>query len=246
MRLTGMTAVITGGTRGLGRAIAEGFLDEGASVLCAARNPYDIEELVDKEPDRVAFHATDVTDPDSVRSMVDTAVQRFGSLDVLVANAGISHNGMITRLTPSDWEATVSTNLTGVFLCTQAAAKVMAGQGGGRIITVSSCTASRVAVGAAAYSASKAAVEMFSRSAAVELAPKGIAVNCLSPGYVDEGMGRDLAANEKVWDVYRPRLLAGRLGRPAEIAAAAIFLAGQDSSYVNGHVLEVNGGLMWA
>lgn len=246
MRLFGKTAVITGGTRGLGRAIAEAYLAEGASVLCAARNPYDIKELVDDAPGRLAYQETDVTDPHSVREMFEAAVEHFGRVDVHVSNAGISRDGKISRLSLSDWEDTVSTNLTGVFLCTKAAAEVMTRHGGGRIINVSSCTATRVAVGASAYSASKAAVEMFSKSAAVEYAPKGITVNCLSPGYIDEGMGRGLAQNERVWQTYLPRLLAGRLGNAKEIGDAAVFLASQDSSYVNGHVLEVNGGLMWA
>ncbi|GDY33153.1 SDR family oxidoreductase [Gandjariella thermophila] len=220
-------------------------IDRGASVVCAARNPYDIKELVDEHPGRVVYQRTDVSDAESVRELVDAAARTFGGIDVLVCNAGVSRDGLIRKLPVADWNETVSTNLTGVFLCTQAVVEPMAARGGGRIINVTSCTSSRVAVGAAAYSASKAAVEMFSRSAAVELAPKGIVVNCLAPGYVDEGMGRAVAANEKVWATYRPRLLAGRLARPEEIAAAALFLATEDSSYVNGHVLEVNGGLMW-
>ncbi|CCH15759.1 SDR family NAD(P)-dependent oxidoreductase [Micromonospora lupini] len=246
MRLQGRTAVITGGTRGLGRTIAEGYLAEGASVLCAARNPYDIKELGDYAPGRVAYQETDVTDPASVARMMAAAVDRFGTLDVLVCNAGVSRNGMIAKLGLADWNDTVQTNLTGVFLCAQAALPVMAAQGGGRIITVSSCTASRVAVGAAAYSASKAAVEMFTRSAAAEFAPKNIRVNCLSPGYIDEGMGKEVRGNERIWETYRKRLLSGRLGDPAELAAAAVFLASDESAYVNGHILEVNGGLLWA
>ena len=245
MRLDGMIAVITGGTRGLGRAIAERYLAEGASVVCAARNPCDIHELIGRHPERVIYQETDVSDEASVTRLFDRAVSEFRRVDVLVANAGISRNATIRRLSLVDWNATIATNLTGVFLCTRAAAKVMEPQGSGRVITVSSCVASRAAVGTAAYSASKAAVEMFTRCAAVEFAPKGIAVNCLAPGYIDEGMGRRLA-NSKVWATYEPRLLSRRLGHADELAAAAVFLASPDSSYVNGHVLEVNGGLLWA
>ncbi|MFE3460926.1 SDR family NAD(P)-dependent oxidoreductase [Nocardiopsis aegyptia] len=245
MLMEGTTAVVTGGTRGLGRAIAERFLDEGASVVCAARNPYDIKEVADRHPGRLLYHETDVTDEDSVRDLVETTVAEFGGLDVLVNNAGVSRDGKITRLTLDEWNTTVTTNLTGVFLGTRAAAPVMAERGGGRIVNISSCVATRPAPGTSAYSASKAAVEMFTRSSAVELAPKGIVVNALAPGYIDEGMGRQVAANPKVWEVYRHRMLAGRLGRPDEVGSAAVFLAGAEGSYVNGHVLEVNGGLMW-
>ncbi|MEU7163417.1 SDR family NAD(P)-dependent oxidoreductase [Streptomyces morookaense] len=246
MRLDGITAVITGGTRGLGRAIAESYLAEGASVVCAARNPYDIEELAGTHPGRVLYQRTDVTDEESVRELMACAVGAFGRIDVLVSNAGVSRDGKIARLSADAWHETVSTNLTGTFLCTRAVIGQMTEQGGGRIINVSSCVATRAAVGTSAYSASKAAVEMFSRSSAVELAPKGITVNCLAPGYIDEGMGKQVSATPKVWDSYRPRLLLGRLGRATEVGAAAVFLASPDSAYVNGHVLEVNGGLMWA
>ncbi|MFD3564734.1 SDR family NAD(P)-dependent oxidoreductase [Streptomyces sp. NPDC058686] len=251
MRLDGQTAVITGGTRGLGRAIAEAFLAEGASVVVAARNPYDIKELADDHGDRLLFHHTDVTDEISVAELVAAAGEAFGGVDVLVNNAGVSRDGKIARLSVADWNTTLATNLTGVFLCTRAVIGPMAARReatgiGGRIINVSSCVAGRAAIGAAAYSASKAAVEMFTKTSAAELAPKGITVNCLSPGYIDEGMGKELASNERAWESYRGRLLSGRLGRPTEVGATAVFLASQDSSYVNGSVVEVNGGLMWA
>ncbi|WP_405088620.1 SDR family NAD(P)-dependent oxidoreductase [Microbispora sp. NBC_01389] len=246
MRLRDRVAIVTGGTRGLGRVIAESYLAEGAAVVCAARNPHDVEELAGTHPGRVHFQKTDVTSEESVAELMATATDVFGGLDVLVNNAGISRDGTIRRTSVADWEATIATNLTGAFLCTRAAVPVLEERGGGRIINVSSCVARRVAVGTAAYSASKAAVEMFTISAAAELAPRGISVNCLSPGYFDEGMGRQVAADDRVWARYGPRLLAGRLGRPGELGAVAVFLATEDASYVNGHVLEVNGGLLWA
>ncbi|MBU6529826.1 SDR family NAD(P)-dependent oxidoreductase [Streptomyces sp. NPDC057245] len=246
MRLQGKTVVVTGGTRGLGRAITEAYLTEGASVIAAARNPYDIKELADAYGGRLRFHYADVTHEASVADLMAAAVDTYGRLDVLVNNAGTSRDGKIARLSLDDWNTTFATNVTGVFLCTRAAAGHMTAQGGGRIINVSSCVAGRVAVGAAAYSASKAAVEMFTRTSAAELAARNIAVNCLSPGYIDEGMGKDLAANARAWETYRGRLLSGRLGEPQEVADAAVFLASRESGYVNGSVLEVNGGLLWA
>ncbi|NJP51188.1 SDR family oxidoreductase [Streptomyces sp. SBST2-5] len=251
MRLDGRIAVVTGGTRGLGRAITEAYLAEGASVVAAARNPYDIKELADEYGDRLLYQPVDVTHERSVQELMDAAVAAYGGIDILVNNAGVSRDGKIARLSVADWNTTLATNLTGVFLCTRAAIGPMTARDraegqSGHIINVSSCVAGRAAAGAAAYSASKAAVEMFTRTSAVELAPRGIRVNCLSPGYIDEGMGKELAANERAWEAYRGRLLAGRLGRPEEVGAAAVFLASDDGSYVNGSVVEVNGGLNWA
>ncbi|MHC3472568.1 SDR family NAD(P)-dependent oxidoreductase [Streptomyces sp. 7R007] len=246
MRLKDKVAVVTGGTKGLGRAIAERFLDEGASVVCAARNPYDIDRLIAQLPDRVAYMPVDVTSPASVDALLRRAVDTFGQLDILVANAGLNRDGKVDRLAPEDWNEMVATNLNGVFYSLQAAARHMTGTGGGRIITVSSSMSSRVAIGAAGYSATKAAVETLTRVSAIELGRKGIQVNCLAPGVLDEGMGREVAANPKVWEAYRSRFSLGRAGTLDEAAQGALFLATEESSYVNGHVLEVNGGLLWA
>jgi 3-oxoacyl-[acyl-carrier protein] reductase len=246
MRLKGKVAVITGGTRGLGRAVAQRFLDEGASVVCAARHCGDVDVLLRQAADRAMFHPVDVTDPDSVAEMMAAAIRTYGGLDVLVANAGVSRDGKIEQLAAADWHDMVDTNLNGVFHCTQAAARHMVPQGSGRIITVSSCMATRVAIGAAGYAATKAAIEMFTRTAAIELGRKGIQVNCVAPGVLDGGMGAEVIGNDKVWQAYRSRFALGRAGRLDEAADAVVFLASDESSYVNGHVLEVNGGLLWA
>ncbi|MCX5358202.1 SDR family oxidoreductase [Streptomyces sp. NBC_00124] len=246
MRLRGKTAVITGGSRGLGRAIAERYLQEGARVVCAARNPYDIKEVLDLAPDRSAYIPVDVTSDGSVEALMARTTELFGGLDILVANAGVSRDGRVDRLAVDDWQDMVATNLTGVFLCTRAAVPYLERSPSGRIVNVSSSMATRVAVGASGYCATKAAVEMFTRVSAIELAPRGILVNSLAPGILDEGMGRHLTANDRVWSRYKTRLALGRPGHADEAADAAVFLAGPESSYVNGHVLEVNGGLLWA
>jgi 3-oxoacyl-[acyl-carrier protein] reductase len=199
----------------------------------------------DGYPDRLAFHPVDVREWRSVSDLMEMAVTRFGRLDVVVANAGVSRPGPVDALDTERWCEVIDTNLTGVFHCVRAAAPHLEGSGGGRIITVSSALAERVARGASAYCASKAAVEMFTKVCAIELAPKGITVNCLSPGFLDEGMGRELIANAAIWKQYGTRLAMGRPGTGQEAATAAVFLAGRDSAYVNGHVLEVNGGLDW-
>jgi 3-oxoacyl-[acyl-carrier protein] reductase len=246
MRLNGKTAVVTGGSRGLGRAIAERFLCEGARVVCAARNPYDIKEVIDLFPDRCAYVPVDVTSDDSVDALMAETAGLFGGIDILVANAGVSRDGRVDRLAVDDWRDMVATNLTGVFLCTRAAVPYLERSADARIVNVSSSMATRVAIGAAGYCATKAAVEMFTKVSAIELASRGILVNSLAPGILDEGMGRELTDNDRVWSRYQTRLALRRPGRVDEAADAAVFLAGAESSYVNGHVLEVNGGLLWA
>src|SRR5262249_40494296 len=153
-------------------------------------------------------------------------------LDILVANAGVSHPGPVAALALSRWREVIDTNLTGAFICTQEAVPYLEKSAHARIINVSSALATRVAAGAAAYSASKAALEMLTRTCAVELAPKGILVNAIAPGIVDEGMGRALVANPMVWARMEPKLVMGRAGTGDEVARAAVFLAGEDSAYV--------------
>jgi 3-oxoacyl-[acyl-carrier protein] reductase len=245
VRLEGQVAVITGGTGGLGLAITREFLAEGASVVCASRSPGDIKAVQEEYPDRVRYRAADVTDPESLAAVMRSAADTFGGLDVVVANAGVNRDGKVERLSPEDWDAMVATNLTGVFLCTRAAVPHLR-ERGGTIINVSSSMATRVAVGAAGYCATKAAVEMFTKVTAIELGRYGIRVNALAPGILDAGMGLELTGNDRVWDAYRKRFALGRPGRVREAARAAVYLASTDASYVNGGTLEVNGGLLWA
>lgn len=245
MRLAGKVAIVTGGTRGLGRAIAEAYVKEGCRVVCAAREAGPGGPLPGPGAGDLAFQRVDVRDPESVRTLMRTVHDAYGRLDVLVANAGVSRPGPSSELAPQDWSEVIDTNLGGTFLCAREAVPYLEKDGGGRIVTMSSALATRVARGSAAYAASKAGIEMFTRVAAVELAPRGITANCLSPGFIDEGMGRELARNERLWSHYSGKISAGRAGGADEVAHAAVFLAVDGSAYVNGHVLEVNGGLSW-
>lgn len=246
VRLRNKVAVVTGGTRGLGRAVAERYLVEGARVICASRQIHAAKRLLDEFPDRAVFHPVDVGDRGSVAELMRFGAESFGRIDVLVTAAGIGHDARIGKLEPARWREMVSTNLTGTFLCLREAVPHLRESASGRVITVSSVFGSVATVGAAGYCATKAGIEMLTRVGALELAPEGILVNCIAPGFISSGMGHAVEANEKVWPTYRRKLALGRTGRESEIADAAVFLAGPESTYVNGHILEVSGGLSWA
>lgn len=245
MRLENKVAIVTGGTRGLGWAIAQAYAREGAVVVCGSRGTAQA-RLADLGPGKVVYEQVDVTDAQSVEALVTRVVEEHGRVDVMVANAGVNHDGRVERLGVDRWHEMLTTNVSGAFHCIRAAVAPMRAAGGGRIITVSSSMSSRVAIGAAGYSATKSAIETLTKVSAIELGRHGILVNCLAPGILDDGMGTALVHNEKVWEQYRGRFSLGRAGKVEEAAAAAVFLAADDSSYVNGHVLEVNGGLLWA
>ncbi|MGW1720629.1 SDR family NAD(P)-dependent oxidoreductase [Streptomyces sp. NPDC002156] len=243
--LVGRTAVITGGTTGLGRELAEGFLRAGARVVCGARREHGVVgEVVDRYPDRAAYVACDVREPESLeRLMADTA-ERFGGIDIVVANAGITRNNTVRRLSTEHWREVMSTNVDGVFHTVRAALPHLERADGGTILTVSSAMTSHPMAGAGAYVASKAAIEAFTRCCAVEFASRRIRVNCLAPGILSVGMGEAVAADERLRELYWPRLLSGRAGTPQEAVDAAVFLVSPAASYVNGHVLAVDGGVL--
>lgn len=239
MKPNGKSAVVTGGTTGLGLAVAKALVNDGCQVMYAARKP------AGSPLPGAHFHPLDVRDPDSVHTLMAAAADRFGGIDILVANAGTSRPGPVRALSHDDWTTVIDTNLTGTFSCVSAALPHLEKSPQGRIITLSSALAVRPAPGASSYAASKAALEMFTRVLALEVAAQGITANCVSPGFIDAGMGRRLSANTAVWPAYEAKLATPRLGTGDEVAAAVRYLISPDASYVNGHVLEVNGGLRW-
>lgn len=243
--LTGRRVLVTGGGRGLGRAIADDLAGHGALVTVLVRTA---EAAADLRSDvRLSVVQADVTDPAALQSAVRRTVELIGGLDVVIANAGISRPGPLAVADPHAVSDVLHNNIFGTYVTLTTSVPALAATSSpdspGKFIALSSALARSIAPGAGAYSMSKAAIETMVKIAAVELAQRSITVNALSPGFIDAGMGSDLIANQTVWDRYATRIAAGRPGTAADISAAARWLSSRASDYVNGHVLEVNGGL---
>jgi len=244
MRLRAKTAIVTGAGSGIGRAIAERFAQEGAAIVCA-----DIDEAaaattadaIIAQDGRAAVAAVDVQDPRSVEGMFDRAIERFGAVDILVNSAGVGRQTAFLEVSLEEWQRTLAINLTGTFLCSQAAARRMAEAGRGRIVNISSIAGDRGIPGRAAYGASKAGVDMLTRVAAVELAKSGVTVNAIAPGPIETPITRTMhsAATRAAWHGNVPM---GHYGGASDVAAAAVFLASDESAYVTGEILRVDGG----
>ena len=247
MKLKDQVALITGGARGIGRGISEAFAAEGAKVGIVYRGSQQAaEELVkgiqDKGGSAIAMQA-DVADLTAAKAAVAKVIETFGRLDILVNNAGIVHDGLFIGLEPADWFKVITTNLGGVFnFCKAVAHDPMVRQRRGRIINISSVAADFVNKGQTNYAASKGAVNSFTRALAAELAQRNITVNAIAPGFIETDMSA--AVLNKAGDEFVKKIIpARRLGQPADIARAAVFLASDDASYITGQVLVVDGGL---
>ncbi len=240
----GKAAIVTGGANGIGREISSQLAAAGAAVLVADRDGAEAEAVVAEiaaTGGRAVGREVDVRDPAGCEALVAAAREAFGRLDALVTSAGIARSRPFLRTSLELWQETLDVNLTGTFLCCQAAAPAMIAAGGGRIITMASVSGERGGTGRAAYGASKGGVITLTRVMAVELAPHNITVNAIAPGPVETPMvaAMHTAEDRAAWLGSVP---AQRYGTPAEIAAAAVFLASDEASYITGHVLNVDGG----
>ncbi len=245
MALSGKGALVTGAARGIGEAISRVLAGAGAACCVAdvdeAGAKTVVKDIAD-EGGRAVAVACDVTDPDQVGTMVDRCVAELGRLDILVNNAGITRDALGIRLKPADWDIVMGVNLTGTWLCSQAALKVMIKQRAGRIINISSVVGVMGNVGQANYAASKAGVIGLTKALAREGALREVTVNAIAPGFIDTAMTQALP--EKIRDALLSHIPLGRLGSPEDVAHAVLFLSGDGACYITGQVIHINGGML--
>jgi glucose 1-dehydrogenase len=249
MRLQGKTAVVTGAGTGIGQAIAIAFAREGASVVVdyVGNNSVAEETLgkISAMGGRSLGVAADVSDPDQVNGLIQRTLSEFGKLDIFVNNAGIEKKFAFVDYPFDEWQKIVAVNLTGAFLCSQAAARQMIAQGaGGRIINISSIHEDLAFPLNAPYSATKGGIRMLMRTIAVELAPHQITVNNIGPGAIYTPIDKDVEMDAKLNDQILAEIPLGRWGKPEEVAQFAVFLASEDAAYITGSTHFIDGGML--
>lgn len=246
MHLTGKTAIVTGGSRGIGRAIALCLAEEGAKVaVIYAGNTAAAEETlqaITEKGGQVISIQCDVANEDAVNAMVKQVKEQFGSVDILVNNAGITRDGLLMRMKTADWQAVLDTNLTGTFFCTKAVTKIMMKQRSGAIVNLTSVVGLTGNAGQANYAAAKSGIIGFTKSVAKELASRGIRANAVAPGCIDTDMTAVLS--DAVKEEMIKTIPLGRVAQPEEVAKAVLFLVSDCASYITGQVLNVDGGMV--
>jgi acetoacetyl-CoA reductase/3-oxoacyl-[acyl-carrier protein] reductase len=243
-RVDGKTALVTGGSRGIGRAIAIELAREGAKVaINYSSSEGKAKELAEEIKERggtAVLYKADIGNSKEARAMVEHIAKEFTHLDILVNNAGITRDSLLPRMTDEHWDRVIQTNLNGCFYCTSAAIPIMTAQSYGRIVNVSSVNGQVPAMGQANYSASKGGIIAFSRTAALELVNSGITVNVVCPGYTETDMVG--AVPPALQTVIKGKIPMGRFAHPEEIAKAVLFLVA-DGDYITGQQINVNGGI---
>ena len=244
MPLEGRTALVTGASQGIGRACAVTLARAGARLALAARNEAKLAEVaaeIRAGGGTAEVFAIDMASEESIKAGAKAAVGRFGSIEILVNNAGITKDGLLLRMKRADWDDVLATNLTGTFLMTQALISPMMKARWGRIINISSVVGEAGQAGQANYAASKAGLIGFTKSLARELASRGITANAVAPGYIETAMTAVL--DEKQRAAMMAHIPLGRAGTEQDVANAVRFLASDEAAYITGHVLDVNGGM---
>ena len=239
--LTGKSVLVTGASGGIGADIARGLHAAGATVGLSGTRTAPLEELAAELGSRAHVLPCNLSNPEEVETLVKRAVEAMGSLDILVNNAGITKDGLVMRMSDEDWQSVIDVNLTATFRLCRAAIRGMMKARWGRIVNISSVVGQTGNAGQVNYAASKAGMVGLSKSLAAEVASRGITVNCVAPGFIETAM------TDKLNDQQRAGILtavpAGRMGTPAEIAAAVLYLASPEAGYVTGATLHVNGGM---
>ena len=240
--LTGQTALVTGATGGIGGAIAKALHAQGAHVVLSGTRESALSELAAQFGERVSFVAANLSDAAAVDGLVAKAEEAAGApLDIVIANAGVTRDGLIVRMKDEDWETVIKVNLEGYFRLARAAAKGMMKRRAGRIIGITSVVGVTGNPGQTNYAASKAGMIGFSKALAQELASRGVTVNCVAPGFIASPMTDALNETQKAGIL--STIPAGKLGEGSDIAAACVFLASDQAGYVTGQTLHVNGGM---
>lgn len=246
MQLDGKVALVTGASRGIGRAVALTLAKEGAKVAINYAGNEAAAEEVKKEIEALGGDAiivkANVADSAEVEAMVDKTIAELGGLDILVNNAGITQDGLLMRMKEEQWDAVLNTNLKGIFNCTKAATKYMMKKRSGKIVNMSSVVGIMGNAGQANYAAAKAGVIGFSKSTAKELASRGITVNVIAPGCIDTDMTAVLP--DKVKEAMLATIPLARLGKPQDIADAVVFFVSDNAAYITGQVICVDGGMV--
>lgn len=245
MRLEGQVALVTGASRGIGRAIAVALASEGAMVVVdyngSAARAEEVVDQIRKDGGKAEALQCNVADHSACKTMIDDVIGRFGRLDILVNNAGITRDGLLMKMSEEDFDTVIDTNLKGAFNCIKHVSRQMIRQKGGRIISISSVSGVMGNAGQANYSASKAGIIGLTKAAARELARKGVTVNAVAPGFIQTEMTEVLS--EAVKTAVTEEIPMKHFGRPEDIAQTVLFLASKEAGYITGQVICVDGGM---
>ena len=246
MKLQGKTAVVTGASRGVGRAVAIAYAREGARIVVNFSSNQDAAVATVKEIEALGSEAilykADVSDKEEANGLISAAKERFGSVDILVNNAGITRPNLLIKMTEDEWDRVVDVHLKGAFFCTQAAGLFMKEQNAGKVINVTSVAGIVGTVGQVNYSAAKGGIIAFTKSVARELARFNVCANTISLGIVATDMTEKIRTDEKLPDIYMNRILLRRFAEPDDITPAFVFLASDDANYITGQLFCVDGG----